>query len=449
MILKNFLNEFNEIFTFFIVFPFMAILGSYLTFKLKFIQISKLKLSFSYLLRSEKKEQGTISHYQAVSAVLAGNLGTGNISGVAVALATGGPGALVWMWVMAFLGAVIQYTSCLLGVKYREKNEYGEYVGGPMYYLNKGLGCKKLSIFFSFFVICGALTVGNFAQINSITLPLQNFSLDPFLISIVIAGVVGIVIVGGMQRFARLASSIVPLMALIYLAAASYIILINSDKIFPALQIMFSAAFNGGSIVGGILGYGIVKTMTTGFARGIFATDAGTGIAPIIQSSAHTDNPVIDGVIALIAPFIVMIICTITGIVLLVTDAWLIPELRSTNMCIYAFEKGLGHSLGGHIVLFSLLLFAFTTILAWSFCAERAVEYLWGRRYIRFFQILFILIIPAGAIAHVDLVWLFADIAISLMMLVNLIGIAGLSSEAIIESNTYFNKKDPVLLEAS
>jgi alanine or glycine:cation symporter, AGCS family len=436
---KSIVSGFNETFTFFCVFPAIIIFGIYLTFKLKFVQFSKLKMSFSCLLNREEKGRGNISNYQAMSAVVAGNLGTGNISGMAVAISAGGPGALVWMWVMAFLGAVIQYASCMLGMKYRKKNADGEYVGGPMYYLSDGLGWKGLGIFFSVAAILAAFAVGNFAQINSIALPLQKIGVHPLLCGIGMALVVGAVILGGIQRVAKVASSIVPIMATLYLAVALTIIFMNVDKVSGAIWIMLSSAFDCTSITGGVLGFAIVKSISTGFDRGLFATDAGTGIVPILQASARTESPVMNGVATLIAPFLVMLLCTATGIVLIVTGAWQHLDLRSTNMVTFAFQKGLGSQFGIYFVMLALALFSYTTIIAWACCAEKAVGFLWGNRHIRKFHYLYIALIPVGAIAHVDMVWTLADISISLMLVTNLIGIAGLSKHVIGESREFFS----------
>lgn len=436
---KNLIAGLNETFTLFCVFPGIIIFGIYLTYKLKCVQISKLKMSFSCLMNKENKGRGTISNYQAISAVIAGNLGTGNISGMAVAISAGGPGALVWMWIMAFLGAVIQYASCMLGVKYRKKNADGEYVGGPMYYLSEGLGFKGLGVFFALFAILASIAVGNFAQINSIALPLQKIGIDPLYCGIGMAVVVGAVILGGIQRVAKVASAIVPIMAILYLCAALVIIVLYSDKVGNALWIMLSSAFDCTSITGGVLGFAIVKAISTGFDRGLFATDAGTGIVPILQASARTENAVQNGVATLIAPFLVMVLCTATGIVLIVTGAWEHADLRSTNMVTFAFQQGFGSSFGVYFVLFALALFAYTTIIAWACCAEKAVGFLWGTRHVRKFQCLYIALIPIGAIAHVDVVWALADISISLMLVTNLIGIAGLSKHVIGESREYFS----------
>jgi AGCS family alanine or glycine:cation symporter len=397
-------------------------------------------MSFLQLLNKDKADKGNISHYQAISAVLAGNFGTGNISGMAVALATGGPGALVWMWIMAFLGAAIQYTSCVLGVKYRRQNKDGEYIGGPMYYLRDGLGFKKLALCFSLFTVFGAITVGNLAQVNSVTLPLQKMGVDPLICGIVIAVLISVVLLGGIQRLAKFASFVVPVKALLYLGTALVILGLHPEKLIPAFKLMFSAAFNPQSIVGGVLGFSVVKAISSGFDRGVFATDAGTGIVPILQASARTTDPIIDGIVTLVAPFLVMIVCTTTGLVLLVTGVWQDPNLQSTNMVTHAFQEGLGHSIGAYIVIIALVMFAYTTILAWAYCGEKAVGYILGENNTRYFKYFYIALIPLGAFIHVDLIWRLADIAISLMLMTNLIGVMGLSKEVIGASRKYFIK---------
>lgn len=436
--LKAYLELFNEGLTFYIVFPFIALLGIYFTIKLKGFQVLKLKTSFSHLLKQQKNAQGNISHFEAISTVLAGNFGTGNISGMAVAISTGGPGALVWMWVIAFLGSAIQYASCVLGVKYRNKDNQGEYVGGPMYYLSKGLGLNKLAKLFCLLTLFAAITVGNFAQINSMTLPMQKVGISPFSCGLILAALIGLVLIGGIQRIARFASVIVPLKAFLYLAFALVILFLNSSQVLPSLKLMFESALGWKATAGGFLGATTLKALSIGFNRGIFATDAGTGIVPILQSSARTDHPVIDGLVSLVAPFMVMVVCTMTGLVLLTTGAWQQPELQSTNMVTYAFSQGLGHQIGEYVVIIALLMFGFTTILAWAFCAEKAITYLWGGSLARRFNYVYILLIPFGALIQVDLVWILADLCITGMLIVNLIGITGLSQTVIVDSRQYF-----------
>lgn len=442
---KDLFAHFHELLTLYFVFPSIVLLGIYLTFRLKCVQLAKLKMGFSHLFKKEEKgEEGDISHYQAVASVLAGSFGTGNISGMAVALSTGGPGALVWMWVMTFLGSVIQYANCLLGVKYRHQNNKGEFVGGPMYYLAEGLKLKTLSIAFSLFVILAAFTVGNFAQINSMALPLESMGIAPWMVGLVMAFCIGLVILGGVKNVARVSSAVVPLMALLYLGAALVILSLHLDHILPALGVMLRAAFSSSSLLGGTVGFTVMKALTAGFDRAIFATDAGTGTVPILQANAKTKHPVVDGVVALTAPFMVMIVCTATALVLIITGAFDRPDLQSTNMVAYAFQQGIGVSAGTFIVISSLVLFGYTTALAWATCLERAVGFLFGHRFVRPFQLLYILLVPVGALLHVDFVWTLADMALSSMLVLNLIGVAGLSKEVIGDSREFFYQRQSI-----
>lgn len=443
--INTILDTLNQGMTFYLVFPLMVLLGLYFTLALKGFQIARLKQSFSCLVKQQKSSTGNISHFEAISTVLAGNFGTGNISGMAMALTTGGPGALVWMWIMCFFGMAIQYASCVLGVKYRKQNREGEFEGGPMFYLRDGLGFNKLAKTFCFLTLFAAITVGNFAQINSMTLPMQKINLDPFICSIGLAILVALVLLGGIRRIARIASIIVPLKAFAYLAFALIILALNAEKIIPAFELMFASAFDFSAAAGGVLGAGVLKALTTGFNRGIFATDAGTGIVPILQSSARTENPIIDGLVTLVAPFMVMIVCTVTGLVLITTGAWQ-SGLQSTNMVTHAFSLGLGHVAGEYVVIIALILFGFTTILAWAYCAEKAIAYLWGPHLAQRFNYLYILLIPAGTLMHVNLIWTLADVCITGMLMVNLIAIAFLSKEVISDTRSFF-KKDKVVTE--
>lgn len=431
---------FNQLFTLYLVFPGIVFLGLYLTFRLRGVQVSKLWMSFATLFKKGQRGEGNISHYQAIASVLASNFGTGNISGMAIALATGGPGALVWMWVMAFLGSAIQFANCLLGVKYRKKRADGRFVGGPMYYLSEGLGWKKISMLFSVFVILAAFGVGNFVQINSVALPLSTMGVAPWISGVVLAVLVGIVVIGGAQRIAHVSSAVVPVMAFLYLGSAFYILFLYSDQLLPAFQLMFKSSMGLGSVAGGAAGFTLMKALTSGFDRAIFATDAGTGTVPILQSEAKTKHPVIDGVVTLVAPFLVMIVCTTTALTLIVTGSWTQPELQSTNMVLHAFKTVLGEKWGVSIVLTALFLFGYTTTIAWATCLERAVGFLWGVRPVRFFQLLYIALVPVGAILNVDFVWIFADCALTAMLVLNVIGVAGLSREVIFDTRAYFRK---------
>lgn len=437
MDVKDFLETFNQYFTLYAIFPGIMALGLYLTIKLRFVQISQLKQSFCCLTQRNLESEGNISRFNAIATVLAGNFGTGNISGMAIAIATGGPGSLVWMWIMAFFGGAIQYASCILGIAFRAKTKTGEYVGGPMYYLRDGLGYKSFAIAFAIFTVFGAITVGNFAQTNSLLLPLEKIGFPPLASSIAIAIFVGIVILGGITRLANFASLIVPIKALLYLGTALVILSINLEKIPSAFALMFQHAFGFEQIAGGLAGYGVLKALTSGFDRGLFATDAGTGIVPILQASARSEHPVMDGIASLIAPFLVMIVCTMTGLVLIITGAWQNPDLQSTNMVTHAFSVGLGTPIGGYIVIFALTLFAYTTILAWCYCGEKALEFLIGQRRSRLFRYVYIFLVPIGSLMQVNLIWTLADISITLMLFVNLIGVTALSKYVIGESREF------------
>ncbi len=436
MTLHHMITLFNEWLTILCVFPGILLIGCFLTIRLRGIQIRKLFRSIQYLMYQSQETKGNITPFQAISAVLAGNLGTGNISGMAVALATGGPGSLVWMWVMAFLGAAIQYASCFLGARYRTQSSLGEYVGGPMYYLYYGLQSKWLGILFCLFTIFGAFTVGNLAQIHSISLPMASFGFQPFSISLVMAGFVAFVLLGGIERFAKVAGTVVPFKAVLYLGCAIVIIVLNFDKVPEAFSLIFKEAFSLQATAGGILGFAMLKSVATGFERGIFATDAGTGIVPILQASAKTEHPVVTGILSLLSPAIVMVVCTATALVVLVTGAWQ-TGLESTNMVTYAFETGLSSSLGKYVVIFSLLLFAYTTIIAWAFCMDKSVEFLFGKKAVPWVRFVFIAIVPCGTLLHVSTVWALADVCISLMVITNLIAVIGLRKEIISETQAF------------
>lgn len=437
MDLFTYLFHANHLFTLFIVFPAIIVIGCYLTIKLRFVQLTYLKKSFSCMLKSNADSAGNISRFRAICSVLAGNLGTGNISGMAVAIATGGPGALVWMWIMVFFASVIQFVSCVLGVSYRKKTPSGEYVGGPMYYLQEGLGLRKIGILFALLAIFGAVTIGNLAQINSVLLPFEKLGFNPFYCSLFIAAALILTVVGGIQRISNFASYIIPLKAFLYFGTALIILVSHSEGIIPAVKLMFQQAFDLSAFAGGIAGAGVFKAITAGFDRGLFATDAGLGIVPILQASAKSDHPVVDGIASLMAPLVVMIMCSATGLVLIITGAYLDPHLQSTNMVTHAFSQGLNHPIGGYIVMISLVLFAFTTIMAWCYCGEKALNFIAGKDKAVVFRYFYIAMVPIGSLLQVDTIWILADIAVSLMLTINLIGIVGLAKHVIVSTKAY------------
>ena len=427
----------NHLLNGYLLLPGLVALGVYLTLRLRFLQLSKLKVGFSHLFRRNQGAEGDISHYQAVSSVLAGNFGTGNISGMAIALMMGGPGALVWMWIMAFFGSIIQYASCLLGVKYRTENEKGEYVGGPMYYIQKGLGMRWLSLLFALFVILGALSVGIFCQINSMALSLSMVGVTPW-----VTGSCHCCCCGagadwrGQKGGARCSccdsshgATLFGQCALHFGRSSAADSACLCDDVQKRLLYPFGCWRR--------FGFGIMQVVSTGIGRALFATDVGTGYVPILQSGARSRHHVIDGAVALVAPLLVMVVCTITALVLIVTGADQVG-LQSTQMVVHAFQTGVGPVLGSAIVNVALLLFGYTTILAWACCFERAVGFLFGCKVIKLFRLLFVSLIPISALFEVGFVWALADVALALMTLVNLVGIFGLSREVIDESRSYF-----------
>ncbi len=439
MILEIF-SFFSHYLTLLVVFPLMFGLGIYLSIKLNFVQFAKLKAGLSALMKKDPEKEGNISHFEALSAVLAGNLGTGNISGMAVALTMGGPGALFWMWIMASLGAIIKFAGCFLSLKYRRKNEAGEFVGGPMYYLSAGLGFNKTAKLFCVCTIIAAFMVGNLVQVNSMALPLIKMGISSWIIIIPLIISVGVVVLGGLQRFAKVVAALVPLMTAVYLIAAIIILVIFKAKILWAIGMIFEAALGMQSIVGGAAGFTVAHAITVGFGRGIFATDAGCGVAPILQAGSRCKDPVIEGIVGMIPPFIVMIICTITGLVLMVTGAWQFSGEQSTNMCTWAFEAGLGNTMGKYVVVFSLILFAYTTVITWSFCGEKACEYLFSYKTIKYFKYAYILALPIGVFLHTNFVWILADICIGMMVITNLTGVIGLAPKMISETTPRLNE---------
>lgn len=418
----------------YLLIPCVALIGLTMTIRFKFVQCTNIIKAWKYFIQDRDPSGRRSSSFSALSAVLGGNLGTGNISGIAVALTIGGPGALFWMWVMALLGTVLKFINCTLGVLYREKNDQGEYVGGPMYYLAKGLKLKSAAIFYCILAIFAALTVGNLVQMNSLALPFTKAGVHPLITGIGMALIIASVILGGLHRFSKVASFVVPFMAVGYVAACLVILIANVEGIWPALQLIYQCAFDPTAVAGGLAGYTLLAAIKVGFDRGLFATDVGVGIDAIVHASVESKTPLAQtaltqGLISTLSPLIVMIVCSLTGLVLMVTQAWQVPGLESTNICIEAFQRGLGIPFAGHIITVTLFFFAFTTILTWSFCADKAVEYLFSRRFIKPFQYLFVAFIPMGALFHVTLVWTIADIFMNLMLILNMIGIVGLYRE--------------------
>ncbi len=418
-----------------VVFPMVLGLAIWLSIRLRFLQFRGFFAGLRLLIGSSETGGNRFSQAQALAAILAGNCGTGNISGMAVALTTGGPGALVWMWIAAYFGSIVQYASCVLGSKYRQPNGRGEWVSGPMYYLSQGLKKPKLAIAFSIAVIFAAAGMGG-AQVNSIILALQPIGCPSALTVMLLMIATGAVILGGAKRLARVSSTLVPLMATLYLGSAFCILGFHIRELPAVMYQLLEAALSPHALFGGTLGYSCMHIITTGFGRALFATDVGTGYIPILQGGARSRHPVIEGYVSFIAPFMVMIVCTTTALVLLVTGASQ-TAFQSTAMVLYAFQASLGAGLGKMIVALSILLFGYTTLIAWGLCLERAYAYVCSGTDRRVCLIAFICLIPMSSVLSVQSVWLLADLTLAVMTVLNLIGIAGLAREVVIETHSY------------
>ncbi|TWS94236.1 sodium:alanine symporter family protein [Streptococcus sp. sy018] len=425
--------------------PLLALLvgtGIYLTIRLGLLQIIHLPHAFK-LIFTEDEGEGDISSFAALATALAATVGTGNIVGVATAITAGGPGALFWMWVAAFFGMATKYAEGLLAIKYRTTDQNGEISGGPMYYILHGMGqkWKPLAQFFSLAGILVALFgTGTFAQINSITASLENsFNFAPQVTSIVIAIITAIIIFGGIQSISKISEKIVPFMAIIYILASLCVILINIDKLLPTLTLVFQSAFTSTAAIGGFAGATIKDAIQKGIARGVFSNESGLGSAPIAAAAAKTNEPVEQGLISMTGTFIdTLIICTMTGLAILVTGQWS-GQLNGAALTQAAFASVFG-VWGSYALTFCLILFAFTTILGWSYYGERCFEFLFGTKGIPAYRIFFVLMVALGGFLQLELVWVLADIFNGLMALPNLIALLALSPVIIKETKKYFRK---------
>ena len=437
--------------------------GIFLTLRLKGLQFTKLGLAIKHIAANERSgEHGEVSSFGALCTALSATIGTGNIVGVATALVTGGPGAMFWMWLAALLGTATKYSECLLAVKYRSVESDGHIVGGPFYYIEKGMGknWKWLAKIFAFFGVgVGLFGIGTFTQVNGISSAVNNF-FDPsntwavnlfgrtYSWTVVITGVilticVGLVIIGGLKRISRVAEVIVPFMAVLYVAAALLVISCNITKVPAAIVEIVQSAFGMRAAAGGALG-AIVMAMQKGIARGIFSNEAGLGSAPIAAAAAQVEDPAGQGLVSMMGTVIdTLVICTLTGLTIVITGAWNVG-LEGIAVTTKAFQDGM--PLSGEIVSFilmiSLVFFAFTTILGWDYYSERCLEYLTGgnMKVVKGYRWIYILAIFIGPYMTVSAVWTIADIFNGLMALPNLVALVALNGVVVSETKKYFEK---------
>ncbi len=407
--------------------------GLYLMVGLKAMPLRQLKYGFRMLWKGRQgKGEGDVTPFNALMTSLAATIGTGNIAGVATAIFIGGPGALFWMWCTALLGMATKYAEAVCAVHYREVDEQGNHVGGPMYYIKNGLS-RSWAWLGSAFAIFGALAgfgIGNMVQANSVAAALNSgvtgFGLPHWITGLVMAVLVALVLVGGIRRIAEVAGKLVPFMAAAYLCAGLIILTLNVTEIPAVLVLIVTDAFTPTAATGGFAGASIMLAIQMGVARGIFSNEAGLGSAPIAHAAAATDSPVRQGTVAMLGTFIdTIIICSITGLVIVISGAWTSGETGAVLSSV-AFEQALP-GFGGYVVTLGLSVFAFTTLLGWSFYGEKCVEYLFGVKSITPFRVLWIIAIPIGATVKLSFVWLVADTLNGLMALPNLLALLLLS----------------------
>ncbi|HEL1772966.1 TPA: sodium:alanine symporter family protein [Streptococcus suis] len=419
--------------------------GVYLTLRLGVFQIGKLPTAFRLIFSSDQSGQGDVSSFAALCTALAATVGTGNIVGVATAITTGGPGALFWMWVAAFFGMATKYAEGFLAIKYRTKDANGQAAGGPMHYITLGMGkkWKPLAVFFAISgVLVALLGIGTFSQVNSITASLEtSFGLAPQLVSIVTAISIAFFIFGGIEKISDVSTKVVPFMAILYILASITVLAVHWNQLLPTLALVFKSAFTPAAAMGGFVGATVKEAIQRGIARGVFSNESGLGSAPIAAAAAKSDNPVEQGLISMTGTFIdTLIICTLTGFTILVTDQWSVEGLAGAPLTQAAFATVFGNT-GSIALTISLVLFAFTTILGWSYYGERCIEFLFGTKSILPYRLLFVAMVALGGFLKLDLIWTIADIVNGLMALPNLIALLALSPVIIKETRQYFAKK--------
>ncbi|AZU63856.1 alanine/glycine:cation symporter family protein [Neobacillus mesonae] len=410
--------------------------GLLLTLRLGFYQF--FSLPYALKLAFSKKDQdhtseGDISHFQSLMTALAATIGTGNIAGVATAVVLGGPGAVLWMWVTALVGMATKYAEAILAVKYRTVGKNGLMAGGPMYYIEKGLGWKWLAVLFALFGSIAAFGIGSSVQSNSVAAAVENsFGLNPWITGIILTIFTALVILGGIQSIGRVTSIFVPFMAIFYVLGGLAIIVMNLDLVPHALGLIFSDAFSGQAVAGGAIG----SVIRYGVARGVFSNEAGMGSAPIAAAAAKTDHPGRQALISMTGTFLdTIVVCSITGITLVMGGMFMDDKLTGAALTTETFNKLLPG--GGWIVTIGIILFAYSTVLGWAYYGEKCFEYLFGNKSITIYRVVYVATVLIGAGMNLGLVWTIADIFNALMAIPNLIGLVFLSGVVVAETRSF------------
>ena len=419
--------------------------GIFLTYRLKGLQIRGLfySLYLAFIKRKEdEQEKGDISHFQALMTALAATVGTGNIVGVAIAISTGGPGALFWMWITGIFGMATKYSEAVLAIKFREKDEFGTMSGGPMYYISKGLGWKWLGVMFAVFASIAAFGIGNMVQSNSIAEAANGWiGIPNWVTGIILATFTAMVVLGGIKSIARVTQIIVPLMIIVYITGASIILIMKITAIPKIFVLIFESAFTPTAAFGGFLGATVMHTIRMGVSKGVFSNESGLGSAPIAAAAAKTPNPVKQALVSMTQTFIdTLVVCTMTGLVILSSGLWTSGHTGATLTSI-SFASFLPGGFGEFIVTISLIFFAYSTILGWCYYGEKSIEYLFSEKAVKAYRIIFVIFVAVGTMLKLETVWRVSDIMNGLMAFPNLVGLIGLSSIIIYETNKYFYKR--------
>ncbi len=414
--------------------------GMYLTFRLHLLQVFNLPSALKLIFCAKSDGHGDVSSFRALCTALAATVGTGNIVGVATAIKAGGPGALFWMWLAAFFGMATKYSECLLAVKYRSVDANGNIAGGPMYYIEKGLGEKyrPLAIMFALFgILCAYFGIGTFAQVNSIVeITHISAGIPVIYTGIALTVLVAAVTIGGLRSIANVASKVVPTMALLYFLTTVGILICFADQVPNAIKMVIDSAFNETAAQGGFLGASVMLAMRSGVARGVFSNESGLGSAPIVAAAAKTKWAAEQGLVSMTGTFIdTIVVCTLTGLTLIVTGVWCGP-LNGAAMTECAYNMAFP-GFGSILLLVALVLFAFTTILGWNYYGERCTEYLFGVKAIMPYRIIFIMLIASGPFMKLEEIWVLADIVNGLMAIPNLIALLALSGVVVAETKAY------------
>ncbi len=414
--------------------------GLYLTLLLRGVQFRAFIHAFKLVFHKEHDGDGDISHFAALMTALAATVGIGNIVGVATAITLGGPGAVFWMWATGMVGMATKYSEILLAQKYREKGKYGMR-GGPMYYLKNGANMPKLATAFAIFAVIASFGIGNMTQANATAQIFQSkFGVDTLVSGIVMMTMTALVILGGIKSIGRFTSFLVPFMIVVYVGASLVVLAINVDKLPHALWLIVDGAFNGTAATGGFVGATIVAAMRYGTARGFFSNESGLGSAPIAGAAARTKDPVKQALVGMTQTFIdTLVVCTMTALIILTAPAWT-QGVSAGELTSVSFAHTLGYT-GVVIVAVATALFAYSTLIGWSYYGERSIEFLLGDKAVKPYRVIFVVFVLVGSISTLEAVWNFSDAANALMAIPNLIALAILAKVVKTETDRYFKEK--------